>query len=606
MPGSKATVKRNVNDETFGHSLSDISVAAFEKRINSDALIISGDGGEIHAHQVVLAKSDTLKHAMKSSDVRFQPEAVIIFPEFKKKSLVMMLQFLYTGEVDLISASEMLVEFQELCKILKLNPQVRKTKYVEGTVVSGSGKYSCVDCQATFDKAPKLIFHHQHCGKPPIIDVKVAVSSTDNNEGNVTEKNDSSAIKQNTLQPKPVIEEAIVQDDFVKDNEVHEESNDVVVNDTTEKDIFGASSSSGFQMPANFDLPDEIIQEQLPAAKFITSTPIRYGGSGIVEKDKMETDPSEILRKSTASKEAAAAKERSSLKKGSLNHHLLAAKQERVSEKQNHPQPAAKQERISEKQREGHLKSKTVLPVVEDLAEKRKRLMLKLRYDEDDIIDEKLRKQEKKGKKPFKDKLQPSSSLAVASASRTQSPSKKTKLEKTAKKRRHVSSSSDDSEYEESESYDSDEEDMDVEDKVSRSNKSSVKRLLPSNKLSVVVHTEGKERIMEFFEYKLKLQFNENEENQSEADDDYDDVKVTTPKKKKVLKLEKIGKRIKRIVSEGSTSDDSIDFNTNSTSFYKPRKNEGTHQVTPNSTWFNKPRKNIRCDLARTIISKHL
>jgi hypothetical protein len=194
-----------------------------------------------------------------------------------------------------------------------------------------------------------------------------------------------------------VIEKAIVQDDFVKDNEVHEKSNDVVVNDKNEKDIFGASSSSGFQMPANFDLPDEIIQEQLPAAKF-TSTPIRYGGSGIVEKDKTETDPSEILRKTTASKESAAAKERSSLKKGSLNHTLLAGKQERVSEKQNHPQPAAKQERISEKQREGHLKSKTVLPVVEDLAEKRKRLMLKLRYDEDDIIDEKLRKQEKKGK----------------------------------------------------------------------------------------------------------------------------------------------------------------------------------------------------------------
>ena len=48
---------------------------------------------------MVLAKSETLKYAMKSSDVRFQPEAVIIFPEFKKKSLVMMLQFLYTGEV---------------------------------------------------------------------------------------------------------------------------------------------------------------------------------------------------------------------------------------------------------------------------------------------------------------------------------------------------------------------------------------------------------------------------------------------------------------------------------------------------------------------------
>ncbi len=65
----------------------------------------------------------------------------------------MLLQFLYTGEVgkkqnsshsrififhssfvfpDLISASQLLVEFQELCRILKLNPQVRKTKYVEG------------------------------------------------------------------------------------------------------------------------------------------------------------------------------------------------------------------------------------------------------------------------------------------------------------------------------------------------------------------------------------------------------------------------------------------------------------------------------------------
>ena len=38
---------------------------------------------------------------------------------------------------DLISASELLVEFQELCRILKLNPQVKKTKYVEGSIVSG-------------------------------------------------------------------------------------------------------------------------------------------------------------------------------------------------------------------------------------------------------------------------------------------------------------------------------------------------------------------------------------------------------------------------------------------------------------------------------------
>ena len=95
------------------------------------------------------------------------------------------------------------------------------------------------------------------------------------------------------------------------------------------------------------------------------------------------------------------------------------------------------------------------------------------------------------GKKPFKDKLQPSSSMAVPAASRTQT-LKKTRLEKTAKKRRRVSSSSDNSEYEdESDSYDSSDEDMNVDEEVVKSNKTSIKRLLPSNKLSVVVHNEG-------------------------------------------------------------------------------------------------------------------
>ena len=45
-------VKRNVNDETFGQDLSDVTVLAFQNKIHCDALIISGDGGEIRAHQV--------------------------------------------------------------------------------------------------------------------------------------------------------------------------------------------------------------------------------------------------------------------------------------------------------------------------------------------------------------------------------------------------------------------------------------------------------------------------------------------------------------------------------------------------------------------------
>ena len=162
-------------------------------------------------------------------------------------------------------------------------------------LILGFGKFSCVDCPATFDKAPKLIFHQQHCGKTPPSNVKVPVSSADN-----IEKSDFTVIKQGTFQPKPVIEKAIVQDTFVKNNDVHEKSNDVVNN---KSDIFGASCSSAFRMPDNFDLPDEIIQEQLPAAMY-TSTPIRYGGtgSGITEKDQMETNSSEVLKKSTASK----------------------------------------------------------------------------------------------------------------------------------------------------------------------------------------------------------------------------------------------------------------------------------------------------------------
>ena len=56
---------------------------------------------------------------------------------------MIMIDFSYF--LDLISASELLVEFQELCKILKLNPQVRKTKYVDGTVVPGKKFYWKID-----------------------------------------------------------------------------------------------------------------------------------------------------------------------------------------------------------------------------------------------------------------------------------------------------------------------------------------------------------------------------------------------------------------------------------------------------------------------------
>ena len=99
--------------------------------------------------------------------------------------------------------------------------------------------------------------------------------------------------------------------------------------------------------------------------------------------------------------------------------------------------------------------------------------------------------------------MQPSSSLAGATSSKTQTTSKKAKLDKASRKRRHVSSSSDYSE-DESGSYDtSDEEDAasEAKNKMSRpkSKSTTIKRLLQaasepgsSNKLSVSVQTEGK------------------------------------------------------------------------------------------------------------------
>jgi hypothetical protein len=130
-----------------------------------------------------------------------------------------------------------------------------------------------------------------------------------------------------------------------------------------------------------------------------TSTPIRYAGSGSGEKKmaiKKEAgadldQAGKLKNRHITSKEA---KERSSSSSAS------SSKKEVLKHSTQHV--SVKKERVSEnKPREqGLLKSKTK-SVVEDLAEKRKRLMQKLRNDEDDIIAEKAYKQEKKGKALF-------------------------------------------------------------------------------------------------------------------------------------------------------------------------------------------------------------
>ena len=185
-------VKRNVNDETFGQNLSDVTVIAFQNQIHCDASIISAEREEIRAHQVCFKKyvkkstvsSFYFSHftwlfyrwfwqrvlplsmlwGNQKSGINQRPtffsqssrNAAYCYyyssctPEKLVWTMVLLQKYVstyVTCEItwivyiislpDLISASELLVEFQELCRILKLNPQVKKTKYVEGSVVSG-------------------------------------------------------------------------------------------------------------------------------------------------------------------------------------------------------------------------------------------------------------------------------------------------------------------------------------------------------------------------------------------------------------------------------------------------------------------------------------
>ena len=70
---------------------------------------------------------------------------------------------------------------------------------------------------------------------------------------------------------------------------------------------------------------------------------------------------------------------------------------------------------------------------------------------------------------------------------------------------------------------------------------------------------------MELWEYKLKTtQIGNTDDDESDSNPELinDKVRTKVVKNKKPLKLEKVGKRIKRIISEDSSEDSSFDFGT--------------------------------------------
>ena len=117
-------------------------------------------------------------------------------------------------------------------------------------MISENKGYNCTNCIASFDKASKLVFHQEQCDKIPL------PCESPNHKESATEVSTKN-------------QDFVVEDDF------HHEPTTTTTT-TNEEQYLGGTS---FQMPDNFDLPDEIIQEQLPKARY-TSTPIRYAKVG--------------------------------------------------------------------------------------------------------------------------------------------------------------------------------------------------------------------------------------------------------------------------------------------------------------------------------------
>ena len=156
--------------------------------------------------------------------------------------------YIFITFTDLVSGSQLLIEFQELCRILKLNPQVKKTKFLEKHKPKGTNVHHCTLCSASFDKASKLVFHQEQCNQSAKMRIIPPESPP--------------SLKESTAEASTKNKDFLLEDDF------HHESTTAA----TEEKFLGGT---GFQMPDNFDLPDEIIQGQLPTAR-CTSTPIRY------------------------------------------------------------------------------------------------------------------------------------------------------------------------------------------------------------------------------------------------------------------------------------------------------------------------------------------
>ncbi len=214
------------------------------------------------------------------------PEAKLIFPEFQKTSLSLLLQFLYTGEVgklrccqivtrrlsrlilELQSGSSVLVEFQELCKILKVNPKVIKNRNEDGYEQPGrssSYNWKCGACGRILSSRTKYIFHRQQCRK---VQSKPSLSD----ESGFRSGASSSSTKKSAAESYALTQkiQKIPAGGEGPSGSSSKSSSKAVVKKSSASDKF--EEAGGFRMPDNYDLPDYVIQEKF--AKGESSTPL--------------------------------------------------------------------------------------------------------------------------------------------------------------------------------------------------------------------------------------------------------------------------------------------------------------------------------------------
>ena len=185
----------------------------------------------------------------------------------------------------------------------------QSTFYSNCVFYVGTETYPCLECNRNFKKSSKLAFHKTCCPKTLLVpNANPSIQSSSEKKSSAPQSLQDQEISKNKKSSIVVI---------------NHESPPASTSEFNGKDDPNLSGGGiGFKMPDNFDLPDEIIQEQLPAARW-TSTPIRYAND---ESKSEKGSPTKVIAKpsSIRSKDEHA----SGSKK---NHHEIIKKKVKVA-----------------------------------------------------------------------------------------------------------------------------------------------------------------------------------------------------------------------------------------------------------------------------------